>query len=98
MRIYSILMRMLERRVQVLFGKDQYRALEQAATSQGQSVGSLIREAVDQRLLAGADTERQAFDRFMALAEASPEVTITPDEWQRLKHLELDRFVGPVAE
>ncbi|MCY7411533.1 MAG: ribbon-helix-helix protein, CopG family [Salinibacterium sp.] len=45
-------MAILERRVQVLFDPAQYAALEAEAAAQRQSVASVIREAVDERLRA----------------------------------------------
>ncbi|MDR1117761.1 MAG: hypothetical protein LBL01_00470 [Bifidobacteriaceae bacterium] len=79
-------MHILERRVQVLFSKEQYRALKACAVAESRSVGSLIRDAVEKRVGDGADTRQRAFDTFLALADSAPDATMTEEEWRRVKH------------
>jgi uncharacterized protein (DUF1778 family) len=85
-------MRLLDRRVQVLFSQEQYRALQSAAAAESRSVGSIIREAVDQR--AGASAGQRAFEQFIALSEAAPEAVMTAEEWRRVKDLTLGAAGG----
>ena len=62
----------LERRVQVLFERAQYEALEAEAAAVHQSVGALIREAVDDRLARRRRDARTALDALWASADAVP--------------------------
>ena len=61
----------LERRVQVLFNPAQYAALEEEAATLGQSVGSLIRESVDERLRRRRVSHREAVELLLGSAEAN---------------------------
>ena len=50
----------LTRRVEVLFDPDHYRIIEQLARSQGKTVGSLVRKAVEQVYLKPTLDQRRA--------------------------------------
>jgi len=73
----------LERRVQVLFDPAQYAALEREAASERQSVGALIREAVDERLNRRRSDKQAALARMLARADAQPDPE--PIDWQHEK-------------
>lgn len=75
----------LERRVQVLFDPSQYAALEAEAAERHQSVGSLIREAVDERLRTRRTSQQEALARLFARADAHP--TPGPIDWEEEKDL-----------
>ncbi|MFD4422481.1 ribbon-helix-helix protein, CopG family [Agromyces sp. NPDC058484] len=62
----------LERRVQVLFDAERYAELEAEAAASRQSVGALIREAVDDRLARRRRTAREALAELWASADARP--------------------------
>lgn len=62
----------LERRVQVLFDPAQYEELEAEAAATHQSVGALIREAVEDRLARRRRDARAALDALWASADAVP--------------------------
>ena len=76
----------LTKRVEVLFDPEQYRALEQLARSRGQTVGALIRKAVEQQYLGPTLEQRKTAVRAM-LAEES-ELT-----WEEARHI-LETDVG----
>jgi hypothetical protein len=69
---YDGIMATLERRVQVLFDAERYAELEAEATASHQSVGALIREAVDDRLARRRRSAREALDQLWASADARP--------------------------
>ena len=50
----------LTKRVEVLFDPDHYRVIEQLARSQGQTVGALVRKAVEQVYLKPTLEQRRA--------------------------------------
>ena len=50
----------LTKRVEVLFEPEQYRIMEQLASSQGKSVGALVRKAVEQVYLTSTLEMRKA--------------------------------------
>lgn len=75
----------LERRVQVLFDDELYAELEAEAAALHQSVGSLIREAVDERLSRRRRTAMEALERFFASGDANP--TKGPIDWEEEKEL-----------
>ena len=50
----------LTKRVEVLFEPEQYRVMEQLASSQGKSVGALVRKAVEQVYLTSTLERRKA--------------------------------------
>ena len=74
-----------ERRVQVLFDPAQYEELEAEAAATHQSVGALIREAVDERLARRRLTAKEALERLWARADAHP--TTGPIDWAAEKEL-----------
>lgn len=49
----------LKRRVEVLFDAEQYAKLERVAQAQGQSVGALVRKAVEREYLRPVAEERR---------------------------------------
>ena len=59
----------LDRRVQVLFDPERYAALEREAAAGRQSVGALIREAVDERLGRTKLSRTDALARLLASAD-----------------------------
>ena len=50
----------LTKRVEVLFDPDHYRMIERLASSQGKSVGALVRKAVEQVYIKSTLEERKA--------------------------------------
>ena len=50
----------LTKRVEILFDPDHYRLIEQLASSQGKSVGALVRKAVEQVYLTSTLEKRKA--------------------------------------
>ena len=60
----------LTKRVEVLFDPDQYRTLEQLASSQGKSVGALVRKAVEQQYLGPSIERRKAAVRQLLAMES----------------------------
>ena len=71
----------LERRVQVLFDPARYAALEAEAFDHKQSVGALIREAVDERLDRNRKTRQEALERLLSHADESG----PPIDWDEEK-------------
>jgi len=80
---YCMCMATLDRRVQVLFDRAQYAALEAEAAAQRQSVAAVIREAVDTRLQSRKTTQSEALDRLFASADTDPD--LGPVEWEEEK-------------
>jgi hypothetical protein len=64
-------MSVLERRTQILFTLEQYDALQALASDLNQSVGSIVREAVNTRLAQRNNDRRAALTRLLASAEAN---------------------------
>ncbi|MDR0626718.1 MAG: ribbon-helix-helix protein, CopG family [Bifidobacteriaceae bacterium] len=73
----------LERRAQILFTSDQYAELERLARRNGQSVGSIIREAVDERLARPRSAKLAALDRLLASTAGRSEED--PGDWETIK-------------
>ena len=62
---------MLTKRVEVLFDPDDYRTIEELARSLGQTVGSMVRQAVQRQYLRPSTEQRQAaIQRFLSQPEA----------------------------
>ncbi len=60
----------LTRRVEVLFDPEDYRAIEELARSFGQTVGSLVRQAVERQYLRPTlEQRRAAIHRFLNMPE-----------------------------
>lgn len=74
----------LDRRVQVLFDPVQYEALEAEAAARRQSVGSMIREAVDEQLRTRRTSQQEALARLFASADATP--SYGPIDWEAEKN------------
>jgi len=70
-----------DRRVQILLDPARYAALEHGASVHRQSVASLIREAVDERLRRSRQTKMEAFERLLSSAD----VTGPPIMWEEVK-------------
>jgi|GEM_PF-503972 len=70
-----------DRRVQILLDPARYAALEHGASVHRQSVASLIREAVDERLRRSRQTKMEALERLLSSAE----VTGPPIMWEKVK-------------
>lgn len=62
----------LQRRVQVLFDPAQYAALKAEAAATKQSVASVVREAVTERLRRSQRTKQEPLTRLFARADAHP--------------------------
>jgi hypothetical protein len=81
---------MLSKRVEVLFDPKQYEGLEQEARRRGESVGSLVREAVERQYLLPSREERRT-----ALKELLS-IKLDIGSWEEAKELilrsYLDRF------
>jgi hypothetical protein len=71
----------LQRRVQILFDPVQYAALEEEAAANKQSVASIIREAVADRLDRRKRSKREAFERLVSRSAAAG--VPAPADWQR---------------
>lgn len=69
----------LTRRTQLLLSEDQYRTLRRQAEQTGRSMGSLIRDAVDQAY--GSDAARRA----QAAAELLAAPTMPVADWDALE-------------
>lgn len=69
----------LRRRVEVLFDVEQYERLERAAQARGESVGSLVRKAVEREYL-----RPEARKRREAVAELL-RLTIPGGAWDEVK-------------
>ena len=83
---------MLSKRVEVLFDPKQYTGLEQEARRRGESVGSLVREAVErQYLLPSREERRTALKDLLS-------IKLDIGSWEEAKELilrsYLDRFQG----
>lgn len=78
---YSMCMATLDRRVQILLDPAKYAALEHEASVHKQSVASLIREAVDERLKRSKQTKVEALERLLSSAD----VTGPPIVWEEVK-------------
>jgi hypothetical protein len=73
----------LQRRVQILFDPVQYAALEEEAAANKQSVASIIREAVADRLDRRKRSKREAFERLLSRSAAA--AVPPPANWQEEK-------------
>ena len=83
MGIYSMCMPTLQRRVQILFDPVQYAPLEEEAAANRQSVASIIREAVADRLNRRKRSKREAFERLASRSTAAG--VPAPTDWQKEK-------------
>jgi hypothetical protein len=75
-------MHMLSERLQILVSPDQRRHLESEARRRGQSVGGLIREAVDAHL--GAVSQGERVEAFEAIRATGGGRFLTPEELNAL--------------
>jgi hypothetical protein len=73
----------LQRRVQILFDPVQYAALEEEAAALKQSVASIIREAVADRLDRRKRSKRDAFERLLSRSMAAD--VPAPIDWEKEK-------------
>ncbi len=69
----------LTRRTQILLDDELHGRLRELAESRGISIGSLVREAIEEKLSLVRDTRAQAIDEFLAL-EPMP-----VDDWPVMK-------------
>jgi hypothetical protein len=93
-------MRILTRRVHVLFAEERYQELAAWAREEGRTVGSVIRDSADQALERRAGGQLAAFERLVALARQSDAAAGTPrgltlEEWRAAKH---DSHTAPGGE
>jgi hypothetical protein len=68
-------MSMLSRRLQVLIDEDRWSRLEREAGRRGVSVGTVVREAIDERFPGDGDERRTA---LQAVLDAEPMVVPDP--------------------
>jgi hypothetical protein len=73
----------LQRRVQILFDPAQYAALEEEAAANKQSVASIVREAVADRLDRRKRSKREAFERLLSRSAAAG--VPAPKNWEKEK-------------
>ena len=69
----------LKRRVEVLFDPGQYAKLEKVARNAGESVGSLVRKAVEREYLRPTDDERRQAVRELL------EMDLSIGDWEDVK-------------
>ena len=77
---------MLNHRLQVLLDEDRWVRLNRRAETTGQSVGSLVRDAIDRTYPATDDARRAAGDALLA----SPPMPV--DDWDVMKREILDMY------
>jgi predicted DNA-binding protein len=75
-------MSVLDRRVQILLDAERYEHLEREASSRGQSVAAIIREAIDSRLATHDAPRQAAADYLLASADTSG---AREDDWADVK-------------
>lgn len=76
---------MLSERLQILVTPEQRRKLEAEAARRGESVGSLVRRAVDAAYdPVDRDGRRRAMDGLRAIGERNRGVVLSPDELEAL--------------
>lgn len=81
--VYAL--RMLSERLQILVTPEQRRKLEAEAARRGESVGSLVRRAVDAAYdPVDRDGRRRAMDGLRAIGERNRGVVLSPDELEAL--------------
>jgi Ribbon-helix-helix protein, copG family len=86
---------MLNRRTQLLLDEERYRRLERRARARGQSVGAVIRDAIDDQLAAeDADITRREAGAWL-LAQPAP--SQPEPAWADAKREMLDAWGGPAA-
>ena len=72
-------MHMYSERTQVLLSPEQLERVKRIARREGQSVGSVIRDAVDAYTWTPEDRRRAAIERILAMEEAPV------DDWEVMK-------------
>ncbi|MDR1188862.1 MAG: hypothetical protein LBK95_15685 [Bifidobacteriaceae bacterium] len=82
-----------DRRAQILFAPEQYEALETLASSQRRSVGSLVREAVDNLVARQRHDRRAAFKAFLTSISLDGQTGMTLEQWREDKTLTDPIFV-----
>jgi hypothetical protein len=83
----------LTRRTQILLDDARYERLRAEAEESGRSVGSIIREAIDERLARDDERRREAGRRLLA---ASPSPGDREPDWDDVKPELLDQVYGGV--
>ena len=76
----------LTKRVEVLFAPQQYALMEQIARARGETIGALVRKAVEQQYLGPTLEERRA--AVEALLSMESDIT-----WEEARHI-LETDVG----
>jgi hypothetical protein len=80
-----MLVHMLSERLQILVTPEQRRTLEAEAARRGESVGSLVRKAVDAAYdPVDRDGRRHALDELRAIGERNRGIVLSPDELEAL--------------
>jgi len=76
---------MLSERLQILVTPEQRQKLETEAARRGESVGALVRQAIDDVYdPVDRGRRRRAFDELRALGERNRGVVLSPDELEAL--------------
>ncbi|MCZ7588451.1 MAG: hypothetical protein M5U27_06215 [Gaiella sp.] len=76
---------MLSERLQILVTPEQRRKLEGEAARTGESVGALVRKAIDGTYNpVDRDRRRRAFDELRSIGERNRGVVLSPDELEAL--------------
>lgn len=82
----------LQRRVQVLFDPDKYERLESLARSENRSVGSVVRELVDDHLAQAPNERVAALRRFLSMTSEDKGAT---ESWESTKAaIESSAYLG----
>lgn len=79
-------MSLLERRLQLLLSREQYRRVELEAQNVGLSAAAVIREGIDMRLDQGTGSRREAAARILRDTSTS---TSVGEDWDDIKNLQL---------
>jgi Ribbon-helix-helix protein, copG family len=82
----------LTRRTQLLLDEARYERLRAEAEQSGRSVGSIIREAIDERLARDDERRREAGRRLLS----APRPTDPEPDWDDVKPELLDQVYGGV--
>jgi hypothetical protein len=83
----------LTRRTQLLLDDERYERLERRSAETGRSVASIIREAIDEKLMHDPDAERRRAAGRRLLAAPTPDEGREPD-WEDVKRDLLDDRYG----
>lgn len=91
-----MLMSGLTRRLQVLVTDEDFACLEQRAKARGESIATVVREAIAHEMR-GTDAERRQAAANAVLGASTPDDGSPEPEWSDLKRPMLDRWGAPPA-